>query len=73
MPSLSALPFLFPDPEDCGTYKPTNVISTSYGYNEADLTPFYGKYPTPLVCGFRILLITAFAEQRQCNECKSSK
>lgn len=26
---------------DCGTAKPTNVISTSYGYNEADLTPFY--------------------------------
>ncbi|KIJ66022.1 hypothetical protein HYDPIDRAFT_174767 [Hydnomerulius pinastri MD-312] len=28
-------------PEDCGTVKPTNVISTSYAYNEADLTPFY--------------------------------
>lgn len=28
-------------PEDCGTYEPTKVISTSYGYNEADLTPFY--------------------------------
>ncbi|KAG1746468.1 peptidase S8/S53 domain-containing protein [Suillus lakei] len=28
-------------PEDCGTAKPTNVISTSYSYNEADLTPFY--------------------------------
>ncbi|KAG0702859.1 Pro-kumamolisin, activation domain-containing protein [Suillus ampliporus] len=28
-------------PEDCGTAKPTNVISTSYAYNEADLTPFY--------------------------------
>ncbi|KAH7883231.1 peptidase S8/S53 domain-containing protein [Phlebopus sp. FC_14] len=28
-------------PEDCGTVKPTYVISTSYGYNEADLTPFY--------------------------------
>ncbi|KAF8132082.1 peptidase S8/S53 domain-containing protein [Boletus edulis] len=25
----------------CGTVKPTNVISTSYGYDEADLTPFY--------------------------------
>ena len=28
-------------PEDCGTAKPTNVISTSYAYNEADLSPFY--------------------------------
>ncbi|KAF9553992.1 hypothetical protein CPC08DRAFT_208677 [Agrocybe pediades] len=26
---------------DCGTTKPANVISTSYGYNEADLSPFY--------------------------------
>lgn len=25
----------------CGTLKPTNVISTSYGYNEADLSPAY--------------------------------
>jgi len=28
-------------PENCGTYAPTKVISTSYSYNEADLTPFY--------------------------------
>ncbi|KAG2137293.1 peptidase S8/S53 domain-containing protein [Suillus cothurnatus] len=28
-------------PEDCGTVTPAHVISTSYGYNEADLTPFY--------------------------------
>ncbi|KAG6375597.1 peptidase S8/S53 domain-containing protein [Boletus reticuloceps] len=28
-------------PEACGTVTPANVISTSYGYNEADLTPFY--------------------------------
>ncbi|OCK79883.1 hypothetical protein K432DRAFT_435096 [Lepidopterella palustris CBS 459.81] len=28
-------------PEDCGTFAPTKVISTSYGYNEADLTPAY--------------------------------
>jgi len=27
--------------ENCGTVKPANVISTSYGYNEADLTPAY--------------------------------
>lgn len=27
--------------EDCGTVKPASVISTSYSYNEADLTPFY--------------------------------
>ncbi|KAG8221246.1 peptidase S8/S53 domain-containing protein [Butyriboletus roseoflavus] len=41
--------FAYPDlnpggytgPEACGTVKPANVISTSYGYNEADLTPFY--------------------------------
>lgn len=25
----------------CGTVKPANVISTSYSYNEADLTAFY--------------------------------
>ncbi|KAK8041507.1 subtilisin-like protein [Apiospora phragmitis] len=28
-------------PADCGTSKATNVISTSYGYNEAELTPVY--------------------------------
>ncbi|KZO99718.1 subtilisin-like protein [Calocera viscosa TUFC12733] len=28
-------------PETCGGYAATNVISTSYAYNEADLTPFY--------------------------------
>ncbi|KAG0693459.1 peptidase S8/S53 domain-containing protein [Suillus ampliporus] len=27
--------------EDCGTVKPANVISTSYGYNEADLSAAY--------------------------------
>lgn len=27
--------------ENCGTVKPANVISTSYGYNEADLSPAY--------------------------------
>ncbi|KAJ7261227.1 subtilisin-like protein [Mycena rebaudengoi] len=38
----------YPDPiaggyqgHDCGTIKPANVISTSYGYNEADLSPAY--------------------------------
>ncbi|KAJ7931201.1 subtilisin-like protein [Mycena leptocephala] len=38
----------YPDPiaggyqsQDCGTIKPANVISTSYGYNEADLSPAY--------------------------------
>ncbi|KAH7908107.1 peptidase S8/S53 domain-containing protein [Hygrophoropsis aurantiaca] len=30
-------------PEDCGTVKPAYVISTSYGYDEADLTPFYAE------------------------------
>jgi tripeptidyl-peptidase-1 len=28
-------------PEACGGFAATKVISTSYGYNEADLTPFY--------------------------------
>jgi subtilase family serine protease len=27
--------------KDCGTVTPAKVISTSYGYNEADLTPAY--------------------------------
>jgi tripeptidyl-peptidase-1 len=38
----------YPDPaggyqgeKDCGKYKPTNIISTSYGFNEHDLTPAY--------------------------------
>lgn len=38
----------YPDPNsggyksrDCGRYTPASVISTSYGYNEADLTPAY--------------------------------
>ncbi|KAH9848040.1 subtilisin-like protein [Lenzites betulinus] len=29
--------------DDCGTVKPAAVISTSYGYQEADLTPFYER------------------------------
>ncbi|KAJ7685503.1 peptidase S8/S53 domain-containing protein [Mycena polygramma] len=40
---------VYPDPfaggyrgkKACGTTKPSNVISVSYAYNEADLTPFY--------------------------------
>ncbi|KAF7291889.1 Subtilisin-like protein [Mycena indigotica] len=39
---------IYPDPlpggyqgQDCGSVKPANVISTSYGYNEADLSPAY--------------------------------
>ncbi|KAI0915328.1 hypothetical protein AcW1_003883 [Taiwanofungus camphoratus] len=28
-------------PEDCGTVKPAYIMSTSYSYNEADLTPAY--------------------------------
>ena len=28
-------------PEDCGTIKGAKVISSSYSYNEFDLTPFY--------------------------------
>lgn len=34
-------PLFAKGPTDCGTTKPANVISTSYGYNEADLSPFY--------------------------------
>lgn len=39
---------IYPDPlsggykaQDCGRYTPTSVISTSYGYNEVDLTRAY--------------------------------
>lgn len=28
-------------PENCGGFAATNVISTSYGYDESDLTPAY--------------------------------
>lgn len=28
-------------PENCGGFAAAKTISTSYGYNEADLTPFY--------------------------------
>jgi tripeptidyl-peptidase-1 len=31
----------YKEAENCGKYQPTYVISTSYGYNEADLTPAY--------------------------------
>ncbi|THG96319.1 hypothetical protein EW026_g5491 [Hermanssonia centrifuga] len=31
----------FQGPEDCGTTKPAFIISTSYSYNEVDLTPAY--------------------------------
>ncbi|KAG9312226.1 peptidase S8/S53 domain-containing protein [Chiua virens] len=30
-------------PETCGTIKPANVLSTSYAYSEADLTPAYAS------------------------------
>jgi hypothetical protein len=32
---------VYKGPENCGGFAATNVISTSYSYNEADLTPFY--------------------------------
>jgi tripeptidyl-peptidase-1 len=32
---------VFSDHKDCGRYKPARVISTSYGYNEADLSRRY--------------------------------
>ncbi|OCH90819.1 subtilisin-like protein [Obba rivulosa] len=31
----------FDEPEQCGSIKPADVITNSYGYNEAELTPFY--------------------------------
>ncbi|KAI4274946.1 MAG: hypothetical protein LQ337_003552 [Flavoplaca oasis] len=33
----------FPGPKNCGGFAATKVISTSYGYNEADLTPAYER------------------------------
>ena len=35
------LPGGYKGPENCGGYAATKVISTSYSYNEHDLTPFY--------------------------------
>jgi tripeptidyl-peptidase-1 len=35
------LPGGYNGPENCGGYAATKVISTSYGYNEVDLTPAY--------------------------------
>ncbi|PNS18572.1 hypothetical protein CAC42_5111 [Sphaceloma murrayae] len=35
------LPGGYKGPANCGGFAATKVISTSYGYNEADLTPFY--------------------------------
>ena len=35
------LPGGYKGPLNCGGFAATKVISTSYGYNEADLTPFY--------------------------------
>ena len=35
------LPGGYTGPENCGGFSATKVISTSYGYNEADLTPAY--------------------------------
>jgi len=32
---------IYTGPEACGGYTATYTISTSYSYNEADLTPFY--------------------------------
>ena len=34
-------PGVYEGPENCGGFAATKVISTSYSYNEADLTPFY--------------------------------
>lgn len=37
------LPGGYTGPENCGGFAATKVISTSYGYNEHDLTPFYQR------------------------------
>ena len=37
----SSGPGVYKGPENCGGFTATKVISTSYSYNEADLTPFY--------------------------------
>jgi len=37
------MPGGFDKPESCGIVKPANVISTSYGMNEADVTLFYAQ------------------------------
>ncbi|WPG97989.1 Hypothetical protein R9X50_00077200 [Acrodontium crateriforme] len=34
-------PLAYEGPKNCGGFSATKVISTSYGYNEHDLTPFY--------------------------------
>lgn len=40
-PDPLPFPGAYTGPENCGGFAATKVISTSYGYNEADLTPFY--------------------------------
>lgn len=37
-------------PENCGGLAATKVISTSYAYNEADLTPFYAMRQVSSSC-----------------------
>lgn len=40
-PDNSTDPLAYKGPKQCGGIAATKVISTSYGYNEADLTPLY--------------------------------
>ena len=40
-PQFPVIPNGYQGPNQCGGFAATNVISTSYAYNEADLTPFY--------------------------------
>lgn len=40
-PDPSPNPLAYKGPKQCGGITATKVISTSYGYNEADLTPLY--------------------------------
>ena len=41
MTELRAHPITFTGAEDCGTSSPAHVISTSYSYDEYELTPAY--------------------------------
>ena len=40
-PQYPVAPYGYQGPNQCGGFAATKVISTSYAYNEADLTPFY--------------------------------
>ncbi|TVY34558.1 Tripeptidyl-peptidase [Lachnellula subtilissima] len=58
--------------EDCGTFKAASVISTSYGYNEADLTAAYetrqcNEYMKLGLAGTTFLYSSATAPEEACQ------